>query len=199
MTLFTSLRNALLRLIPILLALILALGSFLIAQRSQMRLWDNSPQGSIETPDYFIKKFSWDRFAPTKQKTNSLQSDYAEHIPKDDLIVLKNIDLRMTHFEHPEIKMVAKNGELNNMNGHLLLTGNVTLHRGGTNNQKLWLNTEIMEADLDYEIIHAKSRPTLKKGAHQIIADEIIINNIDSELTALNSVNVTLAAKTTRN
>ncbi len=199
MSLFTSLRNALLRSIPIVLALVLALGSFLIAQRSQMRLWDNSPHGSLETPDYFIKNLSWNRFVPTKQKVNALQSDYAEHIPQEDLIFLKNINLRMTHFKHPEIIVTAKNGELNNMNGQLLLTGNVTLHRGGTNNQKLWLNTEKMEADLDYEIIHAKSRPTLKKGAHQITADEIIINNIDSELTALNSVNVQLAAKTTRN
>jgi LPS export ABC transporter protein LptC len=193
------LQNLLLRSAPILLASILALGSFVIAQRSQIRLWDNSPHGSLKTPDYFIENFSWNRFIPTQQKTNALQSTYAEHIPQDDLIFLKNINLQIENLKRPQIKIMAQQGELHNMNGLLLLTGNVTLYRGGTSDVELWLNTNDMNIDVDNEIIYARSRPTLKQGAHQITADEIIIKHLDNELIALNSVNVILAPKPIRN
>jgi lipopolysaccharide export system protein LptC len=183
------------RLAPILLAGLLAGVSYWTALRAGVRLWDDSPKGSLQTPDYFVENFSWARSSLSKGESTLLISQRLEHIPEADTLQMKQIDLKKTTKNGLDVEASAQKGTLNNQDGKILLEGTAKITRGRGLPEQIQLQSPRMLIDSDRQKIFAFENAKLTRGESTLEAKEIIIDQLTSEVLANTRVSVSLPGK----
>ena len=183
------------RLAPILLAGLLAGVSYWTALRSGIRLWDDSPKGSLQTPDYFVENFSWARSATSKGENTLVLSQRLEHIPEEDILQMTQVEIRKTTKNAINIDVTAEKGKLNNQDGRIFLDGKVKLTRGAGLPEQTQLQSPRMLIDSDNQKIFAYDESRLTRGSNVLEAKEIMIDQLSSEVIANTRVSVLLPGK----
>jgi lipopolysaccharide export system protein LptC len=183
------------RLAPILLAGLLAGVSYWTALRTGIRLWDDSPRGSLKTPDYFVENFSWVRSAPSKGETTVMVSQRLEHIPEEDMLQMQRIDIKKMSKTAPTIEVSAEKGRLNNQDGRIFLEGQAKLTRGKGLPEQTQLQSPRMLIDSDNQKIFASDQAKLVRGESILEAKEITIDQLNSEILASTRISVLLPGK----
>lgn len=178
---------------PILLAGLLAIASYFTALKAGIRLWDDSPTGSVNTPDYFVQDFSWLRTRDSGRMQLTLQGRMLTHLPVDDLLRLEPVTLTRRRAGAAALHVKAGAAQMNNQSGEVALEKGVSIHRAAFEASPPFdLRSPRMMLDTDHEILHAYDQATLKRGEQVLEAREIRIDQLSGQLTATQQVSLVL-------
>lgn len=182
-----------LRAAPILLAGLLATTSYFAAIKAGIRLWDDSPSGSPNTPDYFVSDFSWLRLRDGGKSRLELQGETLTHIPADDLLRLEPVRAMRTRSDAPALNVTAGHAVMNNQTGEVRLEDGVVIDRAaGRDQAPIRLQAPRVLMDTDRETLYARDNPTLSRGGQTLRAREITLRQLSGELSASQQVSVVL-------
>jgi lipopolysaccharide export system protein LptC len=181
---------------PMLLAALLAVVSYFTALKAGIRLWDNSPPGSLSTPDYFVESFSWIRVQANGKSRLELQSAQMEHIPQNDVIRLQGLTLEKKQAKAPAILARSDKATINQLTGEIWLLGKVDIRRAGdARHEVLQLQAPRALLDSDRETITAYDNAQLVRGDSRLSANEIRISQLSGEIAANRHVALSLPAR----
>jgi len=99
------LRESMLSYLPLLLMVMLALGTWLIAKNTPGLLGPSSPTAPKHEPDYTLDRFTLDRFDPTGALKVQIEGDHMQHFPDDDIMEVDKI--RVTTIDPDGRRMIA--------------------------------------------------------------------------------------------
>lgn len=180
---------------PILLATLLAIASYFTALKAGIRLWDDSPAGSADTPDYFVEQFEWLRQREAGQSRLALQGRRLTHVPANDMLYLSPVDIHRQRAGAPPLQLRAGEAKLNNMTGELTLLQSVHIARPADGQRPfLEMKAPSVTLDTDREILTARGNVRMQRGNQTLTAREVVLNQLTSELTARQDVTLQLPA-----
>ena len=178
---------------PILLAVLLAVASYFTALRAGIRLWDDSPVGSPNTPDYFVEDFTWLRVKSAAGSRTEMTGKLLTHIPSSDTLTLTPLQAVRQSPGTAPLRVWAQNAVMNNMTGEILLTDGVKVSRPAAAATAAFnMSAPRMMLDTDSEILHAYESVTLRRGDQELKTAQLTFNNLTGQVTAEQNVILSL-------
>ncbi len=170
---------------PILLAVLLAVASYFTALRAGIRLWDDSPAGSPNTPDYFVEGFTWLRVKSATGSRTEMTGKLLTHIPSSDTLTLTPLQAMRQSIGSPPLRVWAQNAVMNNMTGEIQLKDEVRVNRqASATTAALNLSAPRMMLETDSEVLHAYESVTLRRGDQELKTSRLTFNNLTGQVTA---------------
>lgn len=169
--------NALIRSLPITIALLLALGTWWLADQ-QRRAFEEPAAVSPTNPDFIIEHASMVRIGRQGAAETMISADRLVHYTQDDRSVLDNPRVLQTRHDEPPVTVTARTGESLNQAEVVKLTGDVRMTRAATAEMPpLDLRTERLTIRPDDDRAFTDAPVRIDQGSSVLLGDGMDFDN----------------------
>jgi lipopolysaccharide export system protein LptC len=117
------LREQVLSYLPLLLMIVLALGTWLIAKNTPGLLAPSAPTAPKHEPDYTLDRFTLQRFDATGALKVEIEGDHMQHFPDDDIMEVEKIRVTTTDPDGRRMIATAQHGRARGDSSEVWLDG----------------------------------------------------------------------------
>jgi lipopolysaccharide export system protein LptC len=170
--------------LPVVLIVLLALGTWWLARNTPVFGTPTTEQPAKHEPDYFMRNFAVKNFDATGLLQSEVAGVEGRHFP--DTEVLEIDSARIRSFKQGQLTTATANRAYSNADGsEVQLVGNAVVVRESTPDAKggalprLEFRGEFLHAFLNTEKIKSHKPVTITRGGDQFVADTLQYDNLE--------------------
>lgn len=187
--------NALLRSVPMLLAALLAIGTWYLADL-QRRSYVDPKASSPTTPDFIVEHARTARLAPDGSVQTLLSADQLVHYLSEDRSVLDRPRVIDTRGDQPPVTITAETGETRNRLEEIVLTRDVHVVRAAAPKaEALDVRTERLVLRPDDDRASSDVEVHVTQGTSTLTGVGMVLDNAHRTLQVTSRVRATFAPR----
>jgi lipopolysaccharide export system protein LptC len=186
--------------LPVVLIVLLALGTWWLARNTPVFSTPTAEQPAKHEPDYFMRNFAVKNFDAAGLLQSEVAGVEGRHFP--DTEVLEIDSARIRSFKQGQLTTATANRAYSNADGsEVQLVGNAVVVRESTSDAKggalprLEFRGEFLHAFLNTEKIKSHKPVTITRGGDQFVADTLQYDNLERVAILQGRVKGTLAPR----
>jgi lipopolysaccharide export system protein LptC len=170
-------------LLLLVLFIILALGSFWLAQVMRQDTDNLLPQPTRTEPDYYVEHFNYVQMSPTGQPRYNISGDRLTHNPLDDSFDVEKPIMHSLDQEKPPMNLHAERGKIEDNNSKVHLYGDVNADRPRTPMaDNFHLKSEYLLLLPDDDVMQSDKAVEITLGSSILNGTGMYFNNATREL-----------------
>ncbi|MEY4563716.1 MAG: hypothetical protein RLZZ618_2993 [Pseudomonadota bacterium] len=182
--------------LPLLLMLLLALGTWWLAKNSRLGTDAPTPVAPRHEPDYEMSGFAVQRFAPGGELQAQIEGDALRHYPDDDTTEVDIVKMRAIDKEGRVTRATAKQALANGPGTEIQLRGSANVLRESLNgDEPVDFHSEFLHAYLDSQRVFSNKPVTVVRGSTSVRADGMDYTHADQIVKFSGRARATFSAK----
>ena len=177
------LREALTAYLPLLMMVLLALGSWWLVKNSPQALPPKAVKANSGQPDYTMRGFTVQRFASDGRQRLSLVGRQLHHFPDADRIEIEELRLEAWGADGRQVLATARHAVTNGRGSEVQLRGGAQLRSHTAEGQPLEIDSEFLHFFTETESVVTDRAVRLRLGATQVTGGGLVWNNRERTLT----------------
>jgi lipopolysaccharide export system protein LptC len=163
--------------LPLLLMLLLALGSWWLVKNTPVPGPPTEPQAPRSDPDYTMREFALERFDPSGRLVLRVEGDRLRHFPDTDFVEIEGARIRAVAADGREMLARAQRALGNGAGSELQLLGGAEVTSTDADGAPVRLRSEFLHAFLVTERVRTHLPVTVRYGTTQVDAAGLEYDN----------------------
>lgn len=171
------LRDAAASYLPLLLMLLLALGTWWLVKNAPTAPPGRDKQAQRQAPDYTMRSFTLQRFAPDGELRVRLDGSELRHYPGDDRIEVDQVQIRALAPDGRVTLASARRAVSNGAATELQLQGGAEVTGTDANGAPIVIRSEFLQASLDSDIVRTDRPVQVQQGRNVLRASGLVYDH----------------------
>ena len=164
------LREALSSYLPLLLMLLLALGTWWLVKNTPLPGAPTPPRAERSEPDYTMREFALERFDPAGRLVLRVEGEWLRHFPDTDRLEIEGARIRAIAEDGRVTLAVARRALGNGDGSELQLLGGAEVTSTDLSGAPVWMKSEFLHAFLVTERVRTHLPVTVRTGRTEVRA-----------------------------
>jgi lipopolysaccharide export system protein LptC len=187
------LREALSSYLPLLLMLLLALGTWWLVKHTPLPGAPAAPRAERSEPDYTMREFALERFDAAGRLVLRVEGDWLRHFPDSDRVEIEGARIRAIAADGRVTLAVARRALGNADGSELQLLGGAEVTSTDRSGAPVWMKSEYLHAFLVTERVRTHVPVTLRTGRTEMHAAGLDYDNASQRLDLKGPMTAVLA------
>lgn len=178
--------------LPLLLMILLALGTWLIARNTPGLLSTSVPGAVKHEPDYTLDRFNLQRFDPDGALKVEIEGEHMQHFPDDDIMEVEKIRVVTISPDGRRMTATAQHGRARGDSSEVWLDGTAHVLSEAQGQVPVQMDGEHLHAEPKLRRVDSNSPVTVQQGDSEFRADGMLYDDMTGLLTLQGNVSALL-------